>query len=179
MLVDRFLREARKRGVKISRRTLQFYSSPSLRLIPTPTHVGGHRAHLPTSLLDRLELIWILSRRYRLTLRQVRAVLPRVEAGGYAWAAKHRFLTRDDLLALLRSDVRSVTIVRLMLMRALGAELGTRSTAEVLRTRDIGRMRSAVTEARERLKRQLDGFAVDQMVLLLGGAHPVNPRSSG
>lgn len=56
-----FIKELRcDYGVTIDRRTLQFYCSPAIHLMPVPDHYGKHTAHYPRKYIDWVRAILLL-----------------------------------------------------------------------------------------------------------------------
>ena len=71
-----FIKEAQKDyGINTNQRALQFYSSPKLRLLPIPTHKGGHIAYYPREYLKRLKIIKILQKSFGFNLEQIKKIL--------------------------------------------------------------------------------------------------------
>lgn len=83
LTVDQFLTEAHRAGINLTRRGLQLYSSPRLRLIPTPIHRGGYISHMPRSAIERLKLIKALNTTYQFSLPKVRQALDMLAADVY------------------------------------------------------------------------------------------------
>lgn len=76
--LDALLRAARAAGVHVTRRALQFYYSPRIRLLPPPVYRGGHVAYFDRGQLHRLKAIKTLQSRYRLSLSAIRELLEAV-----------------------------------------------------------------------------------------------------
>lgn len=63
-------------GFKVTRRTLQLYSSPHLRLLPRPLHIGGHISfYLHPEHTERLAAVLHLSGRLFMPLKAIRKLL--------------------------------------------------------------------------------------------------------
>ncbi len=71
--MNEFLTTASQEGVPVSRRTLQYYFSPSVELMPKPVHKDGHKAHYDLENIGRLKLIRALTEKF--SLGRVRALL--------------------------------------------------------------------------------------------------------
>lgn len=60
----------------VTRRTLQHYSSPQLRLLPKPIHKGGHKSYyLNPEHTDRLAVVMHLTTKLYLPLKTVQSIL--------------------------------------------------------------------------------------------------------
>lgn len=73
LTIPEFLKEANKKGIDISRRTLQYWSSPQWKLMPKPIHKGKNRAYLPRKLITRLLIIFIY-KQLNYTLKEIKKV---------------------------------------------------------------------------------------------------------
>lgn len=63
-------------GFEVTRRTLQLYSSPQLKLLPPPIHKGGHKSYyLNPEHTQRLAAILYLTTRLFMPLKAVRKLL--------------------------------------------------------------------------------------------------------
>ena len=63
-------------GFRVTRRTLQLYSSPQLKLLPPPIYVGGHRSYyLNPEHTQRLAAVLYLSTRLFMPLKAIRQLL--------------------------------------------------------------------------------------------------------
>jgi DNA-binding transcriptional MerR regulator len=88
--LDVFLQAARAAGVDVTRRTLQYYYSPRIRLLPPPTYRGGHVAYVERGQLHRLKAIKTLQSRYGLSLGAIRELLEAVSDTGIRSLAEGR-----------------------------------------------------------------------------------------
>lgn len=77
METDDFINAIHKAyGFQVTRRTLQLYSSPQLKLLPPPIYVGGHRSYyLNPEHTQRLAAILYLSTRLFMSLKAIRKLL--------------------------------------------------------------------------------------------------------
>lgn len=94
-------------GQKLTRRTLQFYSSPRLRLVPLPCYAKGHISHYrhPEDTL-RLALLLYLRASYWMPIKLVREVLHGLRPKHYDLVMEG-LLSGQEILALVRGDVSS------------------------------------------------------------------------
>jgi regulator of sirC expression with transglutaminase-like and TPR domain len=101
LMAGEFLKMVRAiSGRKVTRRTLQFYGSPQLRLMPKPLHFRGHRAHyLHPEHSVRFAVLLHLRAEYFLPLKLAKVVLDR--------------LTTDRYDLILDSVLSAADIVRL------------------------------------------------------------------
>lgn len=77
METDDFIRAVHNAyGFRVTRRTLQLYSSPQHKLLPPPIYVGGHRSYyLNPEHTQRLAAILYLSTRLFMPLKAIRKLL--------------------------------------------------------------------------------------------------------
>jgi hypothetical protein len=63
-------------GFEVKRRTLQLYSSPQLKLLPPPIHIGGHRSYyLNPEHTERVAVILHLSAKLFMSLKAISSLL--------------------------------------------------------------------------------------------------------
>lgn len=87
-------------GFKVSRRTLQLYSSPQLQLLPRPLHIGGHISfYAHPEHTERLAVILHLAMRQFMPLKAIRKLL-RVYPPRHYRLLLHDVLTPKELTDL-------------------------------------------------------------------------------
>jgi len=80
----------------VTRRTLQHYSSPRLRLLPPPIHMGGHKSYYANpEHTDRLAVILHLATKLFLPLKTIQAVIRVYPAEHYDLILKGVFAAYD------------------------------------------------------------------------------------
>ncbi|HVC09709.1 MAG TPA: hypothetical protein VNH15_07210 [Elusimicrobiota bacterium] len=97
---------ARVYGVKIPRRTLQLYSSPSFKLLPLPVHRGGYKSYyLNPEHTVRLAVIVHLQKKHYFPLNAIQKVINNFPEEHYRFILKDN-LTGSEILdtALLMKD---------------------------------------------------------------------------
>jgi hypothetical protein len=84
----------------ITRRTLQLYSSPQLKLLPRPIHMGGHKSYYANpEHTDRLAVVMHLATKLFLPLKTIQAVI-RVYPEEYYDLILKGIFAADDLAGI-------------------------------------------------------------------------------
>lgn len=100
-LVNHYADEQKQPTWKVTLRTLQFYSSPQLRIMPRPILRGGHKGHYLAP--DHIQLFFTIQKlkeKYFLPLWLIREIL--VESPLGIWQALENFgLPTDEFLEML------------------------------------------------------------------------------
>lgn len=100
-LVNHFADQQKQPSWKVTLRTLQFYSSPQLRIMPRPILRGGHKGHYMAP--DHVQLFFTiqkLKQKYFLPLWLIREIL--VESPPGIWQVLGQFgLPTDEFLEML------------------------------------------------------------------------------
>lgn len=100
-LFNHYADQQKQSSWKVTQRTLQFYSSPQLRIMPPPILRGGHKGHyMAPDHLQRLSTIQKLKQKYFLPLWLIREIM--VESPPFIWQVLENFgLPTDEFLELL------------------------------------------------------------------------------
>lgn len=80
----------------VTRRTLQLYCSPQLRLLPPPIHKGGHITYyLHPEHTDRLAVILTLQKKYNLSLETIANLIKKFPSRHYDLIFRGTLTSRD------------------------------------------------------------------------------------
>ncbi|MBI4057253.1 MAG: hypothetical protein HY399_06875 [Elusimicrobia bacterium] len=105
---------------RISRRTLQFYSSPQIRLMPLPAYRNGHKSHyLYPDHINRLFAIQKLKEKFFFPLWLIREIIGQTP-GEFLIALEHIDIPPNELLDMLPL-VKKIALARLLRYEACQA----------------------------------------------------------
>jgi|CXWL01.1.fsa_nt_gi hypothetical protein len=94
----------------VTRRTLQLYSSPQLKLLPRPIHMGGHKSYyLNPEHTNRLAVVMHLATKLFLPLKTIQAVVRVYPEQHYDLILKG-ILTADELTNIVDQFERDFTV---------------------------------------------------------------------
>jgi hypothetical protein len=109
-------------GHAVDRRTVQFYSSPQLRLLPLPLYKSRHTSHyLHPEHTHRLAVILHLRRRYYFPPRLLRQILETLSPAHYGFILRDQLSAQDILLLSRSSETAPQDLIYRRIVRLLGA----------------------------------------------------------
>jgi hypothetical protein len=109
-------------GHAVDRRTVQFYSSPQLRLLPLPVYKFGHTSYyLHPEHTHRLAVILHLRRKYYFPARLLRQVLETLSPAHYGFILQDQLSAQDILLLARSSEIAPQDLIYRRIVRLLDA----------------------------------------------------------
>lgn len=106
----------------ITRRKLQYYSSPQVRLLPLPVYRNRHTAHyIVPDHLKHLTAICLLREKYRMPIKSIRLLLKELPEKNYALLDKWGGSARDllDAVKLFKSGYTEEDMLRFLSCKEL------------------------------------------------------------
>jgi hypothetical protein len=109
-------------GHAADRRTVQFYSSPQLRLLSLPVYKFGHTSYyLHPEHTHRLAVILHLRRKYYFPARLLRQILETLSPAHYGFILRDELSAQDILLLARSSKITPQDLISRRIVQLLGA----------------------------------------------------------